>query len=194
MLKSRSPRRRGIAVALLGPDGAGKSTLAASLLGALPSEFPGRSLYAGPYPKTGHQRHLFPGGATATVVARLTRTRAIAAWHRWAGRDVIFDRHPYDALLAPAGNSGRAATRRAIIGRTGLTPDLIIVLDAPAEVLYQRKGEHNRHQLAEQRQRYLTFAAARPNAMVLDTTIGAAGVLHEALVEIASVRARRGTR
>lgn len=190
---SRRSRKRGLAVALLGPDGAGKSTLAGGLAESLAVEERVRIIYAGPYPKAGRRPRRLPGIGTGLVIGRLTGGRAKAMWHRALGRTVIFDRHPYDALLAPPAKRRRTDLRRAIIGRAGLPPDLILVLDAPAEVLFERKGEHDVPSLDEQRRRYASFAETRPNAVLLDTTTGAEEVRRRALAELAAIRLRRDT-
>lgn len=192
-LTSRSGRRRGTAIALLGPDGAGKSTLAASLVGALGAETPVRTVYAGPYP-AGQRRPSLAGAGTALVLCRLTWARARAAWHRARGRCVVFDRHPFDARLAPPSTQLRTRLRRGLISRAGHAPDVVLVLDAPAEVLFGRKGEHDIPRLEEQRRRYRAFAASHPAAVLLDTTRGADETLRLALIEIAGARVGRGRR
>ena len=186
MMGLRRTSSRGISVALLGPDGAGKTTLATSLIEALRRDGDVRSIYAGPYPKGA-------GSATAGVIGRLTRARVRARWHRARGRCVVFDRHPYDTLVAPPSPRRRTRARRAVIARTGAPPDLLLILDAPAETLYRRKGEHDVAQLEEQRGRYRDLARANPRAVVIDTSIGASGVLAEALALIARARSAPGS-
>ncbi|MFZ6004407.1 MAG: hypothetical protein ACOYXM_10800 [Actinomycetota bacterium] len=183
----------GLTVALLGPDGAGKSTLAASLVAALSSERDVRSIYAGPYPKASASARSIAGSATAAVIARLMWARVRAQWHRSRGRVVVFDRHPYDALVAPPSRRRRARMRRSLIGRTGAPPDLLLILDAPAESLYQRKGEHDVSHLDQQRHRYLELAQRNPRSVVIDTAVGADGVLSQALAQIARASSARAT-
>jgi thymidylate kinase len=82
---------------------------------------------------------------------------------------VIFDRHPYDARLAdrPAGSS---RLRRAILGHALPAPDAVVVLDAPAELLYARKPEHPLERVRAQRSAYLDLAARLPHALIVDVT------------------------
>jgi hypothetical protein len=158
--------RRGLTVALLGPDGAGKSSLATRLGQGGPMSR--RTVYLGLY---GGPRHVARGPGVAGRPARsripglgLAR-RLTAMWRGWLagwwqarrGRLVIFDRHPYDARLAdrPAGSS---RLRRAILGHALPAPDAVVVLDAPAELLYARKPEHSIERVEAQRAAYLDLA------------------------------------
>ena len=60
--------------------------------------------------------------------------------------------------------------RRWLLGRACPAPDLVIVLDAPGELLFDRKGEHNASLLEEQRQGYLEFRHLVPRVVVVDAT------------------------
>ena len=165
--------RRGPRVALLGPDGAGKSTLTAGLVETF--FFPVRTLYAGLYP-TGAKppRVKLPGLGLAGRLLRLRGASVVARYHQARGRLVIFDRYPYDALLAPLSTLGLAGRlRRRLLVRAAARPDLVVVLDVPAEVSHRRKGEHSLEFLAEQRRRYLELAERIPQADVVDATLGA---------------------
>ena len=157
--------RRGLRVVLLGPDGAGKSTLAAEL----EFPFPSRRLYAGLYPASSTARGGPPG---FDLVTRLVRLRAVSAkgrLHQWRGRLVVFDRYTLDARLPtgrPAGT--RTRLRRWLLGHACPLPDLVIVLDAPAELLHARKGEHTLAGLEAQRKRYLSLRERIPHVVVVD--------------------------
>jgi thymidylate kinase len=162
--------RQGLTVALLGPDGAGKSSLAMTVGDGAPMAT--RSIYLGLY---GGPRGARRGGRRVTVRGLGTVRRLVAMWRGWLigwwharrGRLVLFDRHPYDARLgAPA--RGLARVRRGILARALPAPDLVIVLDAAPELLFGRKPEHPLAQIEEQRKRYLDLAARTKSAVVVD--------------------------
>jgi thymidylate kinase len=85
------------------------------------------------------------------------------------GRLVVFDRHPYDALLPPA--PPHAALKRVfftMLARTVPTPSLVLVLDVSAEVAARRRPEEDPAGLAAARTAYLALARRLPQAVVLD--------------------------
>jgi thymidylate kinase len=147
-----------VTVALLGPDGAGKSTLAAALV-ATP-HLRARSLYAGLYGAATPQPRLsMPGLGLATRLARLWRLRLRAAAARARGRVVVFDRHGLDAAATARPARGTASrARRRLLAAALPAPDVLVVLDAPAPVLLARKGEHDVPALEAQRERYRALA------------------------------------
>ena len=158
----------GLSVALLAPDGAGKSTLAATLQDrwALPVRVHYLGLYPAedPWVQRG-PRLLRPvrryGRMWATVVrAGLDRAR---------GCLVVLDRHPREALLDRDGRP-KAQLRRLLFGRLVPGPDLVVVLDAPPELLAARKPEHTVAELAQRRERYLALADRTRGARVVDTS------------------------
>ena len=64
----------------------------------------------------------------------------------------------------------RDRLRRRVLAGAVPRPNLILVLDAPAEELLRRKGEHDLEQLERDRRHYLAVADASPHAAVLDAT------------------------
>jgi len=58
-------------------------------------------------------------------------------------------------------------------------PDTFVVLDAPGEVMFARKGEHDVETLEERRQRYLDLQDRYPNVAVVDATQSADDVLRD---------------
>jgi thymidylate kinase len=170
--------RRGVTVALLGPDGAGKSTLAEALTGT--PALRARSVYAGLYgAATPRPRIPVPGARLASRLARLWRLRARATAWRLRGRVVVFDRHGLDATAAPKQAGGAAAQLRRRLLATALPdPDVLLVLDAPAEVLLARKGEHDLATLDAQRDRYRALAD-RPGGVLVDAAVDADAVRRE---------------
>lgn len=160
----RATLERGLSIALLGVDGAGKSTVAGALGERLPWEV--RSVYLGLYGR-GPSGGAIPGGWIGRM-ARLWRGYLIGLAHRLRGRIVIYDRFGWDALLDTTRRRGRfAALRRWMLAHAIPTPDLVVLLDAPAEVVYARKGEHDVATLQAQRQAYLALADRRPSIQVV---------------------------
>ena len=160
-------RGGGVTVALLAPDGAGKTTIVELLARSFP--IPVRSIYMGLYKNP--RRRLPPGvGLGARVGLQWTRY-ARAVYHRRRGRVVLFDRYTDDAALPGGAKAGaRDGIRRRILVRAIPRPDLILVLDAPAEELLRRKGEHDLAKLERDRKYYLAVAQSSRGAAVLDAT------------------------
>jgi thymidylate kinase len=57
-----------------------------------------------------------------------------------------------------------------LLVRTAPHPGLVLLLDAPGEVMFARKGELTVELLEERRQSYLAMARADPAFVVLDAT------------------------
>ncbi len=155
-------------VALLGPDGVGKSTLVAGLGADCPLAV--RTVYMGLW--QGADR---PGRTRlAAVVAVLVRPLrvwgrvAVAAAHVARGRLVLFDRYTYDALL-PVTGPLRWLKRPyfRVLAHLAPRPDLVLVLDLPGEVAFARKGELSPERLEAARQGFLALAP-RVGAEVVD--------------------------
>jgi thymidylate kinase len=177
--------RAGRTIALLGPDGAGKSTLAEGLLAT--SVFPVRQVYMG---LTGGwlrrvDKLRVPGvvrvGRLLVIWGRYLR----GLYHACRGRLVVFDRYIYDAEVPtpyPLTRWGRMA--RWMVGRACPGPDLVLILDAPGAVMHERKGEYTAEMLEEWRQRFLGVQQRVRRAAVLDTTQAPEAVRAEAMRQI----------
>ena len=92
---------------------------------------------------------------------------------------VIFDRFVYDSWLNPKPSSLMSRLRRALLESGWPTPDLVILLDAPGEILYARKQEHSPEWLEDQRQRYRRLAPRVPQMKIVDGTRPEIEVRHE---------------
>lgn len=181
-------RLRGVSIALLGSDGAGKTTLARALAGD--PFLRARTLYMGTNPaastvslvaegrlhawarRTEQQRQIFLHalGKTIAFACRLLDQwfrYAVARYHLRRGRFVVFDRFIYDP---DPDQSAAKRFRRWLLQAGHPRPDLVVLLDAPAAVLRGRKDEHSLTKLRRQREAYLRLKEQLPQIIVLDTT------------------------
>ena len=201
-----------ISVAIIGPDGAGKSTItellerepmpalvkridmggnleASSLMLpttllalAVNSARGRRSDMVAPSenlpPATGSTlRRTVKGGARAVRLlmwlAEEWFRQLVAEYHRRRGSIVVFDRHFYADYyhFDVAAGGRRSASSRVhgfLLEHAYPKPDLVICLDAPGEVLFERKREASPDWLEQRRRQYLQLAAVVPAFVVVD--------------------------
>lgn len=196
----RALRPTGLTVAVLGPDGSGKSSLIERMLEDLEPAFR-RSLRLHLRPRLfgagaaaageATDPHALPPRGPAASVAKLAlfladylAGYALRIWPlKCRSALVVFDRHYRDLVVDArryryGGPPGLArASARLLPG-----PDLWLVLDAPAGVLQARKREVSLEETERQRRAYLELAAHLPDAAVVD----AAQELPRAAVEAES--------
>ena len=116
-----------------------------------------------------------------------------AGWFRGLGRCaksgcVIFDRFHADLLVDPrryrfGGPMALARLASALMPH----PDLVIFLDAPAEILYARKQEVSLETLSNSRERYLALCRTHPRFTVIDASQSVDQVVANVTHEIAAV-------
>ena len=161
-------RRRGVSVALLGPNGVGKSTVAAGLQQGFP--LGARVLHMGLW-KTAATR---PGARVVEILTRPLRLwgrSAVAQYHQARGRLVIYDRYVYEARL-PAKPPLLAAKRLYfwMLGHAVPAPDTAVVLDVAGDVAYGRKQENPPEELESERRVYANLAANEPSIELVDAS------------------------
>lgn len=137
--RSRVLRVRGVSVALLAADGAGRAMLVRGLERAF--YLPVRSMDVGV--NLGGAGREFGVvrvfGALNAFFRQVVRCR-VAAWYRWCGCLVILDRYALEALVEGQQSFGLLkAVWRWLVRLLCPLPDLVVCLDAPAEVVCQRK-------------------------------------------------------
>lgn len=205
---------KAITVAIIGPDGAGKTTVARGIESTLPR--PVRYIYMGVNPEASNvllpttwvmhalnrlrgrpsaggpptlSRSPGPRGMTGRTVRSLRSMlslgnrlleewfRQIVAWYQLArGRIVLFDRHFYSDYYAHdivATARERSVWQRLhafVLERAYPKPDFVILLDAPAEVLWARKQEGTFEAVAHRREEYLHMGDVFEDFAVVDAT------------------------
>jgi hypothetical protein len=137
-------------------------------------------------------------GAGLRNIARLTvwmteewLRQLVALGHALRGRIVVFDRHFYlDYYHADVEDGRRRGPAERLHGwmlaRVYPKPDLVILLDAPAEVLHARKPEATVAWLERRRQQYLELAPMVPEFVVVDVDRPVEAALSEVVAAIES--------
>lgn len=125
----------------------------------------------------------------ANRIGEMSYRLAVATLWQLRGYTVLYDRHfALDAQLV--NTPGARLTDRLYHRLTTLMspePDLILFLDAPPEVLLERKGEGTRESLARRRAVYLEHGARTKNFVRLDASRPLSEVVGEAAALIADL-------
>jgi thymidylate kinase len=158
----------GVSIAILGPDGAGKTTLAEGVRASIP--IPARYVYLGIWRQSRFEERLrsVVGARLAVRLAKLLWKSILIRYHRRLGQVVLLDRYTLDADLPAANVDWKSRISTRLVRRTCPDPDLIILLDAPVELMYARKGEHGVPELQLRRDGYLAMTDLFPQMVVLD--------------------------
>lgn len=177
----------GISIVFLGADGAGKSSVIHQIEQTLAPVFR-RSRRYHLRPHFGHENgdarpvkdpHGAPLRNPIASLAQLALWWLDYTWGyivdiRWRlvrSTMVVFDRYFDDLLVDPRRYRFGGALRLAkCVARSVPRPHLVIMLDAPSEVLQSRKQEVPVEETTRQRHAYLDLARTLPNAHVVDAS------------------------
>lgn len=222
-------------VALIGPDGAGKTTIARMLEERSPlplkyiymGENIGASNFALPTSRaleyfrgrqngnrepTSGMREAQPPkpaaksrGASLWLAGRLANLladewyRQLWSWgYQCAGFIALYDRHylfDYSLENVDLDEEGfDTRLHRWILTHAYPRPNLVIYLDAPAEVLFARKGEKNVEELETRRQSFLQLMKTNSNCCVVDATQPLSKVYEDVAARIFQFHKKRSLR
>jgi thymidylate kinase len=194
----KQPSQRGLCVVVLGPDGAGKSTILSLLAAEPPSWSTGAVL-----------RHLKP-----SVIQRQTRDTSdphgvpprglfasVLKCAYWlfeytagyylhvrpgldAGKLVLFDRYLLDVLVdSRRYRYGGPSWLTKLLWRVVPKPDLVVLLHAPADVLLARKQELPREEIERQLAAYEELVLRQRGGRIVDVS----GTPDEAVSQLRAV-------
>jgi thymidylate kinase len=130
-------------------------------------------------PKSPVKRMLGGVKSSINLINRLTEEwyrQSVAWYYQKRGYVILFDRHffsDYYSYDIANSSTDRTFSQRAhgfMLKHLYPRPSLLIYLDAPAEVLYARKGEGTIAVLEERRKAYMQMRDLVPHFAVLDAT------------------------
>jgi len=184
----------GLVISFMGPDGCGKTTVVNGVKFDLKEAF-----------RQGKQFHLFPkeiDDVTPTTDPHALKARGyigslfklfyflglytIAYWHKIyplkvRSTLVIFDRYYHDLWVDPTRyRHGAGKKWIKLIGYFIPKPDLWILLDAPANVIQQRKSEVSLDETTRQVKAYRQLFSQLKNAHIINANQSSTGVIYDA--------------
>ncbi len=203
-MKLMNRTSRGLWVAFFGPDGVGKSTVIEQLQQQLRPAFDEIGKF---HFRPGFGRRALDRIAVTDPHANLPRSALISLgkllyWllDCWIGYVltvfpqrhrcglVIYDRYYPDILVDPVRYRLPPRTARIAKGLAKLAPrpDLCVLLDAPAEVVYARKSELPLAELRRQRVTYLKMFEGMPSKLLVNANLPINEVARNVAVVICS--------
>lgn len=198
-LRLREPT--GLRIAFLGPDGSGKSTIITAVTKQLSQSFRKveyRHLRPGRLPKESSYDPVTKPHAKPVRSKIGSHLKLLYFWSQYMAGSllwlyprhvcstlVIFDRYFHDLLADPVRYrySGSLNLARQL-GRTLTQPDLVFILDAPAEVLQSRKQEVSLAESARQREAYQSLSTEFNNAHIINTNQPVEQVINDVLLQV----------
>lgn len=163
---------RGLVVGLMGPEGAVKTTLLCRLGEGFP--VPGRYVPWGKGESGRWDAWLtrIPGGRPGRQVLGQLCGALAAEYHYRRGRLVLVDRPAYDAALpGPERTTVEVRPESALAAALAPEADVLLVLDAPGEVMFAGNGGRPPEVLEEWRRAQLERARRLPNTWVVDAAL-----------------------
>ncbi len=202
--------RRGLWIALYGPDGAGKSAVAHRLAAELAAGFTSIELHhlriqlgqaCSPTSAPVTSPHAEPSRGLALSCLKLLYMLAHAWLSHWrvtvpstkAGSLVIFDRYFLDYTIDPRRYRlhPRSIGFASLLGRMAPRPDLQFVLDVPAGELQRRKAEVSLAESERQRHEYANGIGSLPESMVVNAALPVSEVVVEIMGKVREYPAAR---
>ena len=197
----RVARPNGYLISFLGPDGCGKSTAINGVKRALQPAF-AKTAEFHLLPRAIHRARKDPNTSqphAKTPRSAFTSMAKILVWFAdltigyWArlrpkmvrSTLVIFDRYIHDLQVdSTRYRYGGPKWWPRFLASLSPQPDLFILLDAPAEVLWKRKAEVPIEESARQRNAYQALLSGNPNAATVDASQPAQEVVASICAEV----------
>ncbi len=180
-----NPGRRGLCVVVLGPDGAGKSTIL-DLLAAEPPSWSTGAVLRHLKPSVIHRQTkdtsdphgVPPRGLVSSVIKCFYWLFEYTAGYylfvrpdREAGKLVLFDRYLLDVLVdSRRYRYGGPKWLTKLLWRVVPKPDLVLLLHAPVDVLLARKQELPRDEMERQLTAYVELVRQQRGGQVVDVS------------------------